>query len=296
MSLQWVRGSDGARLRVASFEPAPVAGVRQASAAGTALLLHGRTEFLEKYTHVIAELRTRGFRVVSLDWPGQGLSDHPLDDWEAGHIDTFDRYIDAVRVCLAATGPHRSLVALSHSMGGVVLLEAALRRLDDFKALAFSAPMWGIRAPAGAGLLAMFRRARGAGQQRFRPQDPPETFAINPVTTFKPQWSRVRALWAAEADLKLGPPTWGWIAAAYEAMNAASRAKRLRALTAPCLIATAGKESIVSNAAQNRAASLLPNAKQVLFPAAKHEILMEQPAFQAQFWDEFDALLTRAGV
>src|SRR5689334_11979155 len=52
---------------------------------GTILLLTGRGEFLEKYaTEVVGELLDRGFAVAAIDWRGQGLSDRPLPDHDAG--------------------------------------------------------------------------------------------------------------------------------------------------------------------------------------------------------------------
>ena len=296
LELFWVRSSDGARIRVAVWQPREPARL-------SLLLLHGRTEFIEKYRYVAGEARRRGYRVVTFDFPGQGLSDrplaeHPSGDREAGHIDTFDRYQDAVRVVMAATGLLTGAppVVLAHSMGGVVALEAALRGQLPLGGLALSAPMLGIRAPAGAGLLAYAARARGVGAQRFRPTEPPEVFATNPVTTEPAEWQRARELLGKEPLLKLGPPTWGWIAAAYEAMGRARRAGRLEALRLPVLIASAGREMIVSNGAQYRAARLIKGATHVVYGPAKHEILMETDAIKARFWADFDAWTGRHGL
>ena len=58
----------GAHLRTATF--AAAAGAPQ---RGVCVLLHGQTEFIEKYIEVIGELQARGFCVATFDWRGQGM-------------------------------------------------------------------------------------------------------------------------------------------------------------------------------------------------------------------------------
>ena len=71
------------------------------TARGTVVLLTGRGEFIEKYaTEVTGELLQRGFSVAALDWRGQGLSDRPLSEHDAGHIDNFSTYIADLKLFL----------------------------------------------------------------------------------------------------------------------------------------------------------------------------------------------------
>ena len=66
---------DGKRLRTQIFDAASGTPGR-----GICVLLHGQTEFIEKYVEVIAELQGRGFTVATFDWPGQGGSYRFLAD------------------------------------------------------------------------------------------------------------------------------------------------------------------------------------------------------------------------
>src|SRR5579859_1726679 len=59
---------------------------------GTACLLQGRAEFIEKYFEVVQELRSRGLSVIAFDWRGQGLSDRALADPHKGHVESFRQY------------------------------------------------------------------------------------------------------------------------------------------------------------------------------------------------------------
>ena len=80
----WLTMGDGTRLRTAHW-PASAIPPR-----GTALLLTGRAEFIEKYTETAGELLARGFQVFGFDWRNQGLSDRPLPNRQIHHLDSFD--------------------------------------------------------------------------------------------------------------------------------------------------------------------------------------------------------------
>src|ERR1700748_3780404 len=80
---------EGHRLRTQVFDAAP--GPR-----GVCVLLHGQTEFIEKYDEVIGELNARGFVVATFDWPGQGGADRLLTEPLKAHIDDFASYLSAL--------------------------------------------------------------------------------------------------------------------------------------------------------------------------------------------------------
>ena len=60
---------EGMRLRVGHRLPA------RHPARGTAVILTGRAEFIEKYEETVADLAAAGFAVAIFDWRGQGGSD-----------------------------------------------------------------------------------------------------------------------------------------------------------------------------------------------------------------------------
>src|ERR1700694_1956475 len=82
------RGYDGAELRFARWD------ATRMPRRGTVCLFGGRTEFIEKYFEVIADLRRRGFAVATMDWRGQGGSGRMLRNPNKGHVGPlaeFDR-------------------------------------------------------------------------------------------------------------------------------------------------------------------------------------------------------------
>ena len=75
--------------------------------AGTAvrghiLLCPGFTEFCEKYADIMQAFNERGYNVLAIDWPGQGMSGHLGRNRIAVHCDSFDQHIGAMDRLIAA--------------------------------------------------------------------------------------------------------------------------------------------------------------------------------------------------
>ena len=62
----WRETSDGVRIRLGLWPAA-----QTDSPVGTVLLFPGRTEYIEKYGLIAAELADRGFATLSIDWRGK---------------------------------------------------------------------------------------------------------------------------------------------------------------------------------------------------------------------------------
>lgn len=287
----WYDGTKGLRLR------ACVAGATTDTPRGTCLVCPGRSEFIEKYFEVARELQDRGFAVVIFDWPGQGLSDRLLKDPLKGHIDRFDTFVQALDSGVAAAGDlPRPLVSLAHSMGGAISLAALCSGRLKVAAAAFCAPMWGLPVPlALRGVIATMLLAGKSGAFARKP-GPPETFDANEVTHDRPHWDMNRQLTDAVPELRLGPPTWGWIAASLKTLDRITRPKALAGITIPVFVASAAEEKLVANSAHATVAAHLSDCEHLTVAGAMHEILMEKPDKRTQFWAGFDRLLTRAGI
>ena len=114
----WIKANDNVRLRM---------GVWPEEINGTVLLFPGRTEYIEKYGRVAADLAKAGYGMVAFDWRGQGLSDRPLPTYDVGHVDSFDAYqrdVAAFCVALDTLNIKRPWFMLAHSMGGTIGLRA----------------------------------------------------------------------------------------------------------------------------------------------------------------------------
>jgi len=285
---------DGVSLRYARWDCA-------ATARGTVCLLGGRTEFIEKYFETVRELRSRGFAVITFDWRGQGLSERALAERRKGYVESFRQYdIDLESVIEQLVLPSSSppLIALAHSMGGAVLLRSAAGRRRHFDRLVMTAPMIGLP-NLGSSLLArvIFRAMRlcglGAcyvpgGRSAIMDLRP---FAGNQRTSDPGRYARNAATVEAEPKLGLGSPTIAWTDAAIEAMREFTDADYPAKIRDRTLIVAPGGDQITSPAASRTFASRSDVISYVLVEGAKHELLMEQEHYRAQFWAAFDAFV-----
>ncbi|WP_300390348.1 alpha/beta hydrolase [Henriciella sp.] len=290
--LIWFEGIAGRRLR------ACMAPSLRDTPRGTVIVCPGRSEFIEKYFEVGRELQARGFAVVILDWPGQGLSERLLDDPAKGHIDRFETFMGALRNGLDALADRlpRPYISLAHSMGGAIALAAITQKLVRVEAAAFSAPMWGLPLNLAARYLIWAMRAMGRSGDYAQRPGPAETFETNIVTHDRARWQLQRDLIDAAPQLELGPVTWGWLGASLDIFNQTTKPALLRGVDIPVFIASAEEEKLVDNKAHTRVAKHLPNCEHITIDGAMHEILMETDARRARFWQGFDTLLDKADL
>lgn len=290
--LVWFEGMAGRSLR------ACLAPSTQAKPRGTAIICPGRTEFIEKYFETARDLQARGFAIVILDWPGQGLSDRLLEDPKKGHIDRFETFMSALRNGLDAMPGDlpRPYVCVAHSMGGAIALAAMARKLVRVDAAAFSAPMWGLPVNLAVRYIIWAMRAVGRDGDYARQPGPPETFDSNIVTHDRDRWQLQRDLIAAVPELEVGPMTWGWLGASLDILNETRKPALLRGVDCPVFVASAGDEQLVDNKAHAKVAKHIPSCTHITIEGARHEILMEQDAYRQQFWDGFDQLLATSGL
>ena len=268
-------------------------------ASGTVVLVHGRTEFLEKYTEVIVELNQRNLDVWAMDWRGQGLSDRVLDHPQKGYIDRFETYVGDLawfveEIVEVRRGP---VLLLAHSMGGHVAARAVLEAKIKPDGLVMTAPM--IALPLGRlgtfGAHAASILATGIGLGgRYGPgmsdHDPMRVkFDGNPLTGDRQRFDRFYRMLADNPGLALGGVTWGWLSAAFDSMAEIQRLVRHATPVCPALICTPMDDRVVSVDAQSALCDAIENWTQVRLDGARHEPLMEIDAIRARFWAAFDA-------
>lgn len=293
----WYEGAGGARLRAMI---APSSG----PARGAVVLSPGRTEAIEKYFEVTAELQARGFFVLVHDWRGQGLSHRLLPDRLKGHADDIADFLHDFRRLLdgAEARLPRPWILLGHSMGAALNALSLQAGEQRFSAAFFSCPMMGVAAvrglpgPAHLVARAMVRAGRGGdyiARDGFDPMLGP--FEGNILTHDARRYERWRACLRACPELAIGGPTWGWLDFALDCGRRLARPSAARGADLPLTVVAAGEERLVVNAAARRWAERAPLGRYAQIAGARHEVLMETDARRALAWREFDALVARTG-
>jgi lysophospholipase len=285
---------DGAQLRFASWRPT-VKPVR-----GTVVVVQGRAEFIERYSETIAELRRRGFHVLTFDWRGQGGSQRFVRRERKGHVGWLRHYENDLALAMAQMqasfpGPY---FVLAHSMGAAVCLDAARRGELPVARLVALAPMLGltmIERPQAASRLASVLFWLGLGKS-FVPGGGDTAIATKPfegnrLTGDPVRYARNSALSARARHLSIGDPTIGWVRAAFQLMARLNAPSAARDVRVPALVIAAGRDPVVSTPAIERFAARLKTGSALVLPTARHEILMETDDIRARFWAAFDAFI-----
>ena len=268
---------------------------------GTVVICAGRSEFIEKYYEAVGDLLERGFTVVAFDWRGQGLSSRVLRNRMKGHVGDFARYQDdlaAVATQLLEPFCPRPWYALAHSMGGTAALHFAAGRPEVFERMVLSAPMIdlaGLHNPNLTRAVARIARHLGLGRA-FVPVGRRRalflsTFPGNVLTSDETRFNRTAALLEARPDLAVGPPTIGWVWAAFKSMAKFKEEGFVQRLTTPTLFVLAGADTVVDSRAAERLSARLRASTIVVVRGARHELMMERDALRRQFWSAFDAFI-----
>ncbi|HWA89013.1 MAG TPA: alpha/beta hydrolase [Rhizomicrobium sp.] len=297
---RFIAARDGTRLRTGVFEAAEAT---RGAARSVCVLLHGQTEFIEKYDEVIGELNARGFTVATFDWRGQGGSARGLDNPLPAHVRDFAEYDDDLRSFLdhiVRPLTDAPPLALAHSMGAHILLRTLHDRPQAFRAAVLSAPMIAVSA---RGYPAWLARAVTAGYNALgrgrdfawgmAARDPfLITFDTQLVTSDRERFARAQKSLSDHPDLRLAGPTWGWLEAAYRSMAKVRAPGFAEAIPMPVLVAGAGRDRICVTAAAQDFTGRLPRGTWLALEDSEHEILMENDSIRSRFWVAFDEFAT----
>ncbi len=270
---------------------------------GSILWLGGRGDIVEKYLEAFAGWHDDGWHVTSFDWRGQGGSGRTLPDRRVGHIGDFATWIaDLAKFWTSWTartpGPH---VVMGHSMGGHLVLRALIEDRIAPDAVILSAPMLGFESGplpqwVAARVVALLGRIIGtrlAWSENERPADKRASRAAF-LTHDVDRYADEQYWLAHEPSLALGPPSWGWVAAAYRSNAIIAARGAVERVRVPVLtVATLG-DRLVSPAAIDRTIGRLPNGELMMFDASvAHEVLREADAVRDAILERISGFLGR---
>lgn len=293
--------SDNVRLRYAIWRHA------KKGSKGTICLVHGRTEYIEKYYETIHDLMARGFTVATFDWRGQGGSDRMTKKPHLGYVDTFDDYVTDLtefhrKILLPECPPPFYLVG--HSMGSLVSMMAGIRNRLMFDRMFLSAPMLSIPGLplslsgmatltemmcfAGLGYVPLGRKADGFPTE--------ERFAGNELTSDHKRYMRMVEALKVRSDLGVSSPSVRWLAAAFRAMARASSPDFPGRVNLPVLMLAAARDQVVSTATIENLGLSMRTGRHVLIANARHEMFLETDDVRGQVFAAFDAFITEQSV
>lgn len=264
-------------------------------AKGIFLLLHGRSEFIEKYKGVAKQLQEKGFRVISPDWRGQGLSFRELSNRHKGHVNRFEDYVDDLEALYSRIIKPQKLPVyiLAHSMGGHIALRFMGRNPFRIKKAVLASPMIDIALPAMIKPVLKFvsKKLSGTsfaenytiGAKNYSAKT--AKFKGNNVSHDPENYRILHDEIKKNPDLAIGGVTWGWLNAAFESIRVLKQEEFIHKITTPILMVSAQKDTIVSSKAQEKLSRKLPCCTFLSIKGAFHELLFEEAGINARFWD-----------
>ncbi|MGY3437334.1 MULTISPECIES: alpha/beta fold hydrolase [unclassified Marinovum] len=284
----WLTADDGKRIRIGHW-PAPNAGPR----LGTYLVFPGRTEYVEKYGPLAADLTAKGYDVIAIDWRGQGLADRMLVDERVGHVDVFDDYqrdVRAVTEALPALDLPQPMFLLAHSMGGCIGLRSLYNDLPVVGAV-FSGPMWGIRIAGpmrpAAWAVGWTSRVFGLGHH-YAPSTGAASYVAtaafedNVLTRDADMFEFMRAQVLRYPELQLGGPSMNWL---HEALGECRMLAAMPAPNLPCVTFVGSNERIVNVPQIHNRMANWPRGHLEVIEDGEHEVLMDSAEMRARIFE-----------
>lgn len=257
---------------------------------GSILFFPGRGDNYEKYLETLQQWHEAGWRVTAGDWRGQAGSGRLGNDPVTGHISDFSVWVEDLAQFwedwkASTPGPH---ILAGHSMGGHIILRAAVEGRVDPDALVLCAPMLGFVGnipvaigQASAKLMCLIGDpARPAWKWSEKPGEVP---ASRQYLLTHDDDRYADELWWREQrpELVMGPGSWGWVERAYASMRRIFGGSKLEHTVLPVLILATSNDKLVAISAIDRAAKRLPNAELIRFgKEARHEILREEDSIR----------------
>ncbi|MCS0497325.1 alpha/beta fold hydrolase [Ancylobacter mangrovi] len=293
-----VTTQDGVQLRFARWRPASVK-------HGTVCLFPGRTEKIEKYFETVRDLTRRGFAVAAMDWRGQGGSQRLLRNPMKGHVGSFDEYQNDLQafmrqIVLPDCPP--PYFALAHSMGSAILLDAARHGRRWFDRMMLVAPMLDLSLlKHDVAARRMARLCAGVGMSSFyvprgrKVRLDEVHFEGNRLTSDPMRFARNLTITMEQPGLDVGPPTIGWVRAAFQLMDTLTDPATARKIRQPLLMVAAGADSIVSTPAIEHLGTRLIAGAHLVIPGARHELLQERDVYREPLFAAFDAFIPGSG-
>ena len=291
---------DGAKLRFAICDPV-------GTPHATVLITPGRREFIEKkYAELGIDFLARGFRLIFVEWRGQGLSTRAFkgDQRQRDHASDFVHHIDDLNLFydqIIVPNTVGKLIIHGHSMGGHLLIRWLTERPNTIVAGALlTSPMLALAgsfAHASANFLSWSSVKLGYGADYAPMQhdynDDDRAFAGNPLTHDPDRFPIIERYFTAYPDLLVGGVTWDWMHAAMKSMYSTQRRFRLESIKVPILAIVGNEDRVTPPDEIIRFLRAIPQAETILIPGCRHDVMNEINACRDEAWRQIDGFLKK---
>ncbi len=258
------------------------------------MLVHGFSEFMEKYNEMIFVLTQHGYNVYAMDLRGHGDSERLTDDPSKVDVRSFDDYIRDLK-CFREMKLGGSVLPeyiLGHSMGGAIAILYSETYPDDFSKAVFSSPMVRMRAGGYPFLLVLIVSflaklfgkgySYAAGQHPFDPSSRLEQSSC----CSEERYEYIMDMRRADVKDQTWSGTYRWTYAACTSSIRLLGKRNIRRIKCSVLILGAGRDRLVDESYMRRFLARLTGAEYRFFPDARHEIYHGLTRDRERFYSE----------
>ncbi|MCR5278181.1 MAG: alpha/beta hydrolase [Lachnospiraceae bacterium] len=269
------------------------------------MLVHGFSEFMEKYNEMAFVLTQNGFNVYAIDLRGHGDSFRYTEDPSKVHVGFFSEYVRDLKEFykLKFGGSVLPNYMLGHSMGGAISILYAEKYPHDFDKYVFSSPM--VRMNPGKFPFAMvlfisclaatigsswgLEGVYAAGQHPFDP-----TSRLDQSSCCSPErYEYIMDMRRSNKRNQTWSGTYGWVYAACISSMSLLKRRNIRKIDRPVMILGAGHDRLVDEQYMRKFVARMPGAEYRFFPDARHEIYHGLAPDRERFYTEVLSFLSK---
>lgn len=278
---------------------------------GSVVVLHGFSEFIEKYSEIIYYFSKQGYDVYMLEHFGHGFSERSVtvgDNLSKVVIDEFDVYVEDVEqfiedVVKPIAPDDKPLFLYGHSMGGGIATRHLEKYPDTFDAAVLSSPMievnLGFTPKWVAKFISSSAKVFNAGDKYvFGHYDyTPEDLFSDPACPATSYNRYAYGLLKRYNDVyhQTYGATWSWLNASLKATDKMVKKSEAEKVTIPVLLFQAENDSLVKSGGQLKFASRAKNVNLIQCPDTHHEIFNSPDPIAKAYWicvfDFFDSVI-----
>lgn len=270
----YFRGFDGQKLYYEYF--------LAQNSRGAVVVLHGLSEFTQKYHEFAYYLLNQGYDVFLYDQRCHGKSCRLTDRTDMIHVDCFTDYHKDLHCFVNAVvrvATDKPLYLYAHSMGGAVAAQYLAEHPEVFQKAVLSAPMIEpltgsvspVFARAGLSMYLLFKD----GKQKFW-----FSAEFDPEYKFERSCDKSRARFERNMQIRLAEPrycttpfTLRWVQQSLMLRPKMNRRSFLRKIHTPILMLCADRDGVVNECAQAQFAKKCDTCHRIVISDSTHAML-----------------------
>lgn len=266
---------------------------------GNILIVHGFSEFAQKYSEMIYILLVNNYTVYIPDLRGHGSSHRKLSNGCKVDVEDFHDYIADLHVLFVnkISKSKNNNYIFGHSMGGAIVARYMEEYPDDFKKAVLSSPM--IQVKTGkiplpvAYLIASFEKRLGKGTKYANGEGdfcPSDNFE-NSSCKSKNRYSYIMNMRRSNCKYQTWGADYNWLYAACKNTFFIRNKKNIQNITRPIIILYAENDNLINIGSIEKFAKMINATGCFFFENTRHEIFNGDKEARLRFYHTVFAFL-----